>query len=377
MRFLVPSPLALFACLCALCAATTGAGHPLNWTKLTFEETAARGLAAKLEIDLARYAGGYENYHALASDPARESVLQAAAHAAMAEIVVERGGRRLSWELTEFIPPLDEQDFFAALPAPMAFARFRAVEWEAQGTVRASLAPYARMELPVVMRSNAADGIRFLHLSSPPEPIAVPSASSAAVPGGIPAPAKTSPLPIAVAFLAQGFRHILPLGVDHILFVLGLFLAGGRVRDLALQVSAFTLAHTCTLAAATLGWVAVPSRIVEPIIAASIIWLAWENFRDTGTARGRVPLVFAFGLFHGLGFAGALAALDLPSGNLPWALVGFNLGAELGQLAVLACAFLLVGWWRKAPRYRPFLVQPASLAMAAVAGWWAVTRIAA
>lgn len=371
MRFLSSFSLAVVV----LCGATVTFAHALNWTKLTFEETPSHGLVAKLEIDLARYVGGYEAYHALAGDPAKEPVLRVAMNEAMGEIVVARGGQRLGWELAEFIPPLDEQEFFSALPAPMAFARFRARGSNAAGNLQASLDPRARMELPVVTRSSAGGGIHFLQSASAPALIALHSHSSRDAATNTVPPTNSEPLSVVGTFLLQGFRHILPLGVDHILFVLGLYFAGARLRDLGLQLSAFTLAHTCTLAAATLGWVAVPNRIVEPLIAASIIWIAWENFRAIESSRGRVALVFAFGLFHGLGFAGALSELALPAGQLPWALVGFNVGVELGQLAVLGSAFLLVGWWRQAPRYRPVLVQPASLAMVVVAGWWAITRI--
>ncbi len=377
MRFRPASFLALPACLAALSVATMGLAHPLNWTKLTLEERAQEGLVAKLEIDLARYVGGYETYHSLAADPARESVLRAAVHEAMEEIVVVRDGVQIDWELTEFIPPVDEQDFFSALPAPMAFARFRTRVPGAPADLLVTLAPLARMELPVVTRSTGADSIHLLQAGSAPKRLLFSSPRPAGAATQTPVPAPADRLTTVVTFLGQGFRHILPLGVDHILFVLGLFLAGGRLSNLCLQVSVFTLAHTCTLAAATLGWVAVPGRVVEPMIAASIIWVAWENYRDAATSRVRVPLVFAFGLFHGLGFAGALGALDLPAGNLPWALVSFNVGVELGQLTVIAGAFALVGWWRHAPRYRALLVQPASLAMALMAGWWAITRLSA
>jgi hypothetical protein len=257
----------------------------------------------------------------------------------------------------------------------MVFAQFRALEAAVSSGLQATLVPHARMELPVVTRSLAGDGIHFLQPASTSETLSVGPAPAMESAKQVVASVKSERRSVVATFLVQGFRHILPLGIDHILFVLGLFLAGGRVRDLGLQVSAFTLAHTCTLAAATLGWVAVPTRIVEPLIAISIVWIAWENFRATSTPRGRVPLVFAFGLLHGLGFAGALSALDLPAGSLPWALVSFNLGVELGQLTVLLATFLLIGWWREAPRYRPWLVQPASLAMAVVAGWWTVTRL--
>jgi len=148
-------------------------------------------------------------------------------------------------------------------------------------------------------------------------------------------------------WIRLGFVHILPEGVDHILFVLGLFLLVPRWKPLLQQTLVFTLAHSLSLAAAALGWVKFPSTPVEVLIAASIAWVGIENFWANELGKGRLILVGAFGLVHGLGFAGVLAEL-LPSGQpekLPAALFGFNVGVELGQVAVLAVAFAACGWW--------------------------------
>ena len=128
-----------------------------------------------------------------------------------------------------------------------------------------------------------------------------------------------------------GFEHILPLGVDHILFVLGLFLLAAAWRPLLWQVSAFTLAHTMSLALSIAGVVSLPSRLVETLIAASIAYVAIENLATTKMQPWRPVLVFAFGLLHGLGFASVLRELGLPDGEWVSALVSFNVGVELGQ----------------------------------------------
>ncbi len=145
-----------------------------------------------------------------------------------------------------------------------------------------------------------------------------------------------------LSYVPVGFDHILPKGLDHILFVLGLFFLSTHIAPLLWQVSAFTLAHTVTLALGAMGWVNVPASIVEPLIAASIVFVAIENILSDGLSRWRPMVVFLFGLLHGLGFASVLGEFGLPQGQFFPALIGFNVGVELGQLTVIALAFLLV-----------------------------------
>ncbi|MEP2889361.1 HupE/UreJ family protein [Tateyamaria sp.] len=142
------------------------------------------------------------------------------------------------------------------------------------------------------------------------------------------------------SYIPVGFDHILPQGLDHILFVLGLFFLSTRFGPLLWQVSAFTLAHTMTLALGVLGVVSVPGSIVEPLIAASIVYVAVENIFARGLTRWRPVVIFGFGLLHGLGFASVLADFGLPEGQVVPALIGFNVGVELGQLTVIAMAAL-------------------------------------
>ncbi len=181
-------------------------------------------------------------------------------------------------------------------------------------------------------------------------------------------------LRVAWRYLALGFRHIVPAGPDHVLFVLGLFLLTTAWRPLLWQVSAFTLAHTVTLACAALGFIALPAHIVEPLIALSIAYVAIENVVTDRLSAWRPALVFAFGLLHGLGFAGVLGDLGLPRPALAGALIGFNVGVELGQLAVIAAAFVVLGPLRNRPWYRRRVTVPLSLVIAAIGLYWFVER---
>ena len=176
-------------------------------------------------------------------------------------------------------------------------------------------------------------------------------------------------------FVAMGFHHIVPAGVDHILFVLGLFLLGSGLPALVKQITAFTVAHSITLALAASGMVRLPSSIVEPLIALSIVFVAVENLSTTQVRPTRIFVVFAFGLVHGLGFAEVFQNLGLTGANFLTALAGFNIGVELGQLSVVAAALLAVGWFRKREGYRKFVVVPASLGIAAVAAFWTLQRV--
>ena len=146
-------------------------------------------------------------------------------------------------------------------------------------------------------------------------------------------------------FIPVGVEHIVPLGLDHILFVLGLFFLSTRMAPLLWQVTAFTAAHTVTLALATLGYVNIPDDymwIVESIIAASIVYVAVENIFTDGLNPWRPAIIFGFGLLHGLGFASVLGAYGLPDGAVIPALLGFNIGVELGQLFCIAVAYIVV-----------------------------------
>jgi hypothetical protein len=176
-------------------------------------------------------------------------------------------------------------------------------------------------------------------------------------------------------YLALGYTHILPKGLDHILFVLGLFLFSVRLRPVLTQVTAFTIAHSLTLALSMYGIVTLPARVVEPLIALSIAYVAIENLATTQLKPWRLALIFGFGLLHGLGFAGVLAGLGLPREEFVTALLSFNLGVEAGQLSVIAGAALVIAWYRDRAWYHGVIVAPASLAIAATGVYWTITRV--
>ncbi len=173
-----------------------------------------------------------------------------------------------------------------------------------------------------------------------------------------------------------GFTHILPKGLDHILFVLGIFLLSVHWRPLLYQVTAFTIAHSITLGLSLYGLISLPASIVEPLIALSIVYVAVENILVGELKPWRVWVVFGFGLLHGLGFAGVLRELGLPAGEFLPALIAFNVGVELGQLTVIGAALLTVGsWFSRRPWYRTRVVIPVSALIAAVGAYWTIARI--
>ncbi|MEK6677347.1 MAG: HupE/UreJ family protein [Planctomycetota bacterium] len=185
---------------------------------------------------------------------------------------------------------------------------------------------------------------------------------------------KRDHLGTAIRYGVLGYEHIVPKGLDHILFVLGLFLLSTKWRPLLWQVTAFTIAHSLTLALAVCGVVSLSSRVVEPLIAASIAYVAIENVVTTNLKPWRPAVVFGFGLLHGMGFASVLRELGLPQGELVTALLMFNVGVEFGQLSVVLLAFLAVGWFRQKEWYRLRITVPASVMIAGVGLYWCVTR---
>lgn len=190
--------------------------------------------------------------------------------------------------------------------------------------------------------------------------------------------AEKSTVQIYLEYLTLGYTHILPYGLDHILFVLGLYLLSTHIRPLLIQVTAFTVAHSITLGLGLYGVVNVPASIVEPLIALSIVYVAVENIITPKLTASRTVIVFLFGLLHGLGFAGVLHELGLPRADYVTGLISFNIGVELGQLSVIAIAFFATGFWfRTRPWYRARIVIPASVVIAAIGLFWTVERVVA
>lgn len=315
-------------------------------------------LAAVTDTDAAPEVATYEELHAM--DPAALEARFRAFWPTMAEnIALTADGAALAPVLVGLtVPPAPDSEvprtsvlrFTAALPPGATAVQ---VGWAA---------PYGAL----VLRQNGVESPYDGYLQ--PGDVSPPIALG----GGDQATAFEA----FVDYIPVGFDHIVPKGLDHILFVLGLFFLSTSLAPLLWQVSAFTLAHTFTLAAGALGYVNIPGEIVEPIIAASIVYVAVENILSNGLSPWRPAVVFAFGLLHGLGFASVLGEFGVPANQFIPALLGFNVGVELGQLAVIAVAFLLVGYWfGKKPWYRRAIAVPASAVIAMVGGYWFVERV--
>ena len=177
-------------------------------------------------------------------------------------------------------------------------------------------------------------------------------------------------------YIDLGIAHIFPKGLDHILFVLGLFFFSHKFSRLAWQITLFTIAHTVTLALASLELISLPSSIIEPLIALSICYVAIENILQKKMGFLRLVVIFIFGLLHGLGFASVLGEIGLNQTRFITSLIGFNIGVEIGQLGVIVVAYCAVGFWfGHRDYYRSFVQIPASVMIAMIGGWWFLQRI--
>ena len=365
--------LGLFALLTQIASA-----HPAQFTTLQIEIEPSGRFHASLNIDILSYA--LEQTSAATSNEQLEAVLNGP-RAALGQMLSDSGDRfqrevvirtdagdvvPTSWQL----PGLNDVDAVLArkiqppilMPGDISFS----------GTLPAN-AHTISIRLPYVL----GDTVQVYELpngESHDEPVAAGDYSSVIALKLAPI-GTTSRLTDFGRYVVVGFKHIVPEGLDHILFVLGLFLLSNRLVPLLWQVSAFTVAHSITLGLSIYGVIRLPSSITEPLIAASIVYIAVENI-FTGELKPWRPLVvFCFGLIHGLGFASAFAQVGLPRSDFLIGLIGFNVGVECGQLAVITAAFLAVGWFRNRPWYRRCVVIPASILIAITAAIWTVQRV--
>jgi hydrogenase/urease accessory protein HupE len=248
-------------------------------------------------------------------------------------------------------------------------ARIQHAVFECDGSLRGREVGVKGLDVTatdVLVRVDYLDGTSFTHRLVPESPSVI-------------VPEQPGQLEVIGTYLVLGVEHIL-LGVDHLLFVLALLLIVRGLRRLVATITAFTVAHSITLAAATLGFVHVPSAPVEATIALSILFLATELARrrsgqaDEGaslTLRFPWVVAFTFGLLHGFGFAGALSEVGLPDRAIPLALLFFNVGVEIGQLAFVA-AVLLAG--RAVRRTPAWAYQATAYVIGSVAAYWVFER---
>ena len=177
-------------------------------------------------------------------------------------------------------------------------------------------------------------------------------------------------------YFTLGFEHIIPEGLDHILFVVALCLLNSNVKSILWQATAFTVAHSITLALSMKSIVVAPGALVEPVIALSIVFVGIENLVTKNLKSWRIGIVFLFGLIHGLGFASALNEIGLPRNRFLTSILSFNAGVEAGQIAVIMIVFFaLIFPLRHKSWYRQAVVYPLSGIIALVAAYWTVERI--
>lgn len=179
-----------------------------------------------------------------------------------------------------------------------------------------------------------------------------------------------------ILYLKLGYTHVIPLGFDHILFILTLFFLNSKLKSIIIQCSVFTLAHSLTLGLITFGLCIPNFKIIEVLIAMSILFTAIENIVINKINPFRLVIVFAFGLVHGMGFANALLETGLPKGQYGTALVLFNIGVELGQITVIFLAYFLVAkWFGTKSWYKEKLVYPLCTIISGIALYWIIDRI--
>ena len=177
-------------------------------------------------------------------------------------------------------------------------------------------------------------------------------------------------------YFALGFKHIIPSGVDHILFVVSLCLLSTNIKTIFWQATAFTVAHSITLALSMKNIIVAPGAVVEPIIALSIVFVAIENMLLTELKAWRILIVFLFGLIHGMGFASSLNEIGLPVGKFYTSVIAFNAGVEVGQITIITAMFAcLIIPLRKKKWYRVGVVYPISSVIAIIATFWTIQRI--
>ena len=177
-------------------------------------------------------------------------------------------------------------------------------------------------------------------------------------------------------YFLLGFKHIIPSGVDHILFVVSLCLLSTNIKTIFWQATAFTVAHSITLALSMKNIIVAPGAVVEPIIAMSIVFVAIENMLLTELKVWRILIVFLFGLIHGMGFASSLNEIGLPVGKFYTSVIAFNAGVELGQITIITAIFVcIIIPLRNKTWYRAGVVYPISGVIALVAAFWTIQRI--
>ncbi|MEO0423185.1 MAG: HupE/UreJ family protein [Pseudomonadota bacterium] len=362
-----------------LTGASAAEAHLLNMTRVSISHEGDQAGELQVEIDLGQSLLSPKAYWALAIAPDGQRA------AALAPIVDELAqGIVLSIDGSDvpkrFVDADLQADSLSAIRNPLT-PQMATLRWTLPATagqaLEVSLRPDLDVPWPCLVRSDSdRRALPSSDLLTADRRTTAPLGLTEAATQG----SGASPLTALIAvYTAFGFEHILPLGLDHLLFVIGLVLVGGSARQLALLLSCFTVAHSLTLASATLGVFRLPPAIVEPLIAASIVYVGLERLlgrsRRAHGGLWRYAVVFAFGLLHGLGFAQVLSEIGLPTGRYLAALLSFNVGVELGQLTVLAITLALLARWQRRPWYEACIATPGATVVAGTGLYWLVQRL--
>lgn len=366
--------------------------HPLNATRLTTSFHPDGRITGKMEIDLVYLLGGSEEYYRISQlAPAEQEEALAPALRKIEEgVFLKFAETRVNLEIGTFeLPGQSLEEYRAYRIKSMTELEVSAKVPPGKRTFTLEVDSGLAIEYPVVFQVFfEGEPRQFLstmvfkdHPSEPfllPQRLVVASAEEADDSVSLAADKSAEDdeeqggfsTHLFKLYVKFGFLHIVPEGLDHILFVLGLFFLRIHWKPLLAQVTAFTVAHSITLGLSVYGLISLPMSVVEPLVLLSIIFVAVENVIRTKLSPWRVGIVFAFGLLHGLGFAGFLAELEIPRESFLMALLSFNIGVELGQLAVIGAAFVIVGWWRNHSWYRASIASPASILIASVGLYW-------
>jgi hydrogenase/urease accessory protein HupE len=361
--------------------------HTMTLTEVTVTFATPGKLDVKIGVDLTQILGSPDRYYQFVTEPevAQQAEVRTLLPQVLAGLQLVVGRTPLKLELKEFSTATANKALILdSQMSTLSTFRFTAALPASQEPLKLLVPIGAPIDYPVVYTLQVPAAhvsmTRWLedgaHESEPYDwaghaPGGAPSAHNVSVdPDSLPWTHQTA------LYLRLGFKHIVPEGEDHILFVLGLFFLGITWRKLLSQTTVFTIAHATTLFLSTYGIFRLPSRFVEPGIAISIAWIAIENVFKPRLGPSRLAVVFGFGLVHGLGFASSLSDIPFPKHDFIMALLGFNFGVDFGQLFVIAVAFMLVGWFRNEPWFRSRIAIPCSLVIAAIGLLWAIQRIA-
>ncbi len=361
--------------------------HLLNMSRVTANLQADKTLTVDMELDLGNALGGSERYFEISQlqEPAKAAEMVELLSALTQATRITLAGEPVPLVVVSVVMPKADRESFEYTWPRTKIRLTGDVKQVIEGAPGSLVAqgqflPGFRFEEPIAFTfydvKNDISMTRWLaiHQKSPnfdarPWWSQEPSAESGTVVASEPAWNEVW------NYLKFGFLHILPFGADHLLFVLGLYLGAASLRALLILISTFTVAHSLTLIISTLGIFRLPPMVVEPIITASIVWIAVENLFARKNMSVNIALVFVFGLIHGMGFAGALSELGLPQESFLSALLSFNVGVEAGQITFVAGLLALIGWARNKAWYSRAIVMPGSILIGVLATVWTIQRL--